>query len=76
MSVNDGKTAWYSKVIGKPKHEVLYCYIIIGNRVRYRANIVSFESGGEVTFSDGRSATARVWMMLGAPVSPIKTQRN
>ena len=68
MSINDGETCWYAKVGQVPKRDVLYCYVIIGNRVRYRANIVGFEPGGELTFSDGRSATAKVWMVLGAPV--------
>ena len=68
MSINDGETCWYAKVNAVPKQEVLYCYIIIDNRVRYRANIVGFEQGCEMTFDDGRTATAKKWMILGAPV--------
>src|SRR5436305_1254367 len=59
---------WQCKIGNRARIEVVYCYIVIGNRIRYRANIAGFEPGGEREFDDGRKATARAWMILTAPV--------
>lgn len=57
---------WWNHSIGtKPTREVLYAYIVILGRVRYRANIVGWEAGGEKEFQDGRKRTAKHWLILG-----------
>lgn len=46
--LNDDNACWLQKCRNKPKHEVLYCYIIIAGRVYYRANVSHWEPGGEI----------------------------
>lgn len=55
----------------KPRHEVLYCYIVVGGRARVRANIAGWEKGsGERIISwDGHDLSgAKYWALLTAPV--------
>jgi len=66
--MNRDDSYWICKMGNVPRIEVPYCYIVIDNRIRYRANIAGFERGGEREFDDGRKATARAWMILTAPV--------
>jgi hypothetical protein len=74
QNVASSDSTWYWKMSNVPQQEVLYCYIVIGNRVRWRCNITSFESGGEMTFDGGRTVTTRNWRLLTAPVekAPFK----
>ncbi|MEO6390825.1 MAG: hypothetical protein ABIP75_03175 [Pyrinomonadaceae bacterium] len=65
---NDESSYWLAKMANQPKVEVPYCYIVIGNRIRYRAQIAGFEPGGPRTFPDGHTQTAKGWMILTAPV--------
>jgi hypothetical protein len=51
---NEGWTYWMRQG-AKPKHEILYVYLCIGNRVRYRANFVGTEGPCE-------------WIILCGPV--------
>lgn len=75
---DDGEIYWQCKMGNAPKIEVVYCYIVINNRIRYRANIAGFEPGGKRYFGDGRSATARAWMILTGPVvkAPHRIERR
>jgi hypothetical protein len=56
----------------RPVHEVLHCYIIIGNIVRVRATISRFipgEEQGDVTCWDESERYSKWWAELTAPVS-------
>lgn len=39
-------STWIQKISSQPKHEVLYCYIIIAGLVAYRCNISHYEMDG------------------------------
>lgn len=55
----------------KPRHEVLYCYLLVGGRVRVRANIAGWEkgTGQQITSWDGHDLSwAKYWALLTAPV--------
>jgi hypothetical protein len=63
----------------KPTTEVLHCYILVGGRVRLRANISHWEagSGAAVESWDGHDLSkAKYWAILTGPVSyppePVK----
>jgi len=66
--LNDGESIWNAAIGSLPKYDVLNCYIVIDGKIRYRARIAGFECGGERTFIDGRTCSARNWMLLCAPV--------
>jgi hypothetical protein len=78
IALNDPEheTVWWSMMGNRPKQEVQYCYIVIGNRVRYRASVGWFEGPydypnelpGFKTFGDGRTLYSRYWMALTGPV--------
>ena len=37
--------AWFQKMRNKPRHVPLYCFIVVGGRILYRANISHYETG-------------------------------
>lgn len=56
----------------RPATEVLHCYILVGGRVRLRANISHWETGNGTTVEswDGHDLTsAKFWAILTGPVS-------
>lgn len=56
----------------KPTTEVLHCYILVGGRVRLRANISHWVSGqGEKIhfFDDHDLSSAKFWAILTGPIS-------
>jgi hypothetical protein len=55
---------WYQKCKNKPKADVLYVYIIYGNRLRYRCQFVSYEKGETVLY-DGNGAKPVDWGRVG-----------
>lgn len=55
-----------------PRQEVLHCYLLVGGKIRVRANIATWEAGtGEhVSSWDGHDlSTAKFWALLTSPVS-------
>lgn len=59
----------YSLRVGnRPKKEVLYVYLLIGGKIRFRANFVGSMGPTNKTFSDGRSMFAKAWVELAGPV--------
>lgn len=48
----------------KPKREFVWVYIVIGNKVRWRARFIGFDQKRNKTFSDGRTWSANNWMLL------------
>jgi len=77
LTTNDDMI-WYAKISTVPKIEVPHCYIIAGNRVRWRLNVVGFEPGHAKDFGSGRQVYARNWMLLAGPVSkaPYRIERR
>ena len=70
---NIAKHDWifYQSMGGKPRYDVLYCYLLINGLLRFRLNIVEILPGGTMTFRDRpipQNWTARNWMILGSPV--------
>lgn len=61
-----------SKIIARPRQEVLYCYILHRGKIRWRTNIAGYEPGSTEIFNDGlggkRKVTARCWILLTGPV--------
>jgi hypothetical protein len=56
----------------KPTIEILHCYLIVGGKVRVRANISHWIPGdqmGEVECWDDSTRNAKWWTALTAPVS-------
>ena len=47
---------------------LLYVYLCIGNRIRYRALYAGSEGPGEKVFLNGTSLAARAWIILSGPV--------
>lgn len=49
----------------KPKHDFVSVYIVIGNKVRWKARFVGYDQDNpEKTFSDGRRWAATNWLLL------------
>ena len=72
---NDNFTYWL-RLGSKPKQDVLYIYLIIYNKIRFRFNFVMYEKGGEFTTHDGRIINAKVWLVgCGPLIRPQKEYR-
>jgi len=52
----------------QPKRDINYVYLCIGGKVRFRSYYAGSRSGGEITFSNGKTLNARAWIILGGPV--------
>ncbi len=55
---------WYHSIGNKPIHEVLYVFITILGKIRYKAKVVEWQEGHEKQFEDGRKRTAKNWLVL------------
>jgi hypothetical protein len=53
----------------KPKKDILYVYLCINNKVRFRANFVMAEGPCDKTFDDGKQMFARAWIVLAGPLA-------
>jgi hypothetical protein len=51
-----------------PKIEVLYIYLVIGNKVKYRSKFVCFKHGSTETFENGKTITAKAWVVICGPI--------
>jgi len=62
-------TYWMRQGV-KPKlaEHLLYVYLCIGGKIRYRCNFVSAEDGSEKTFANGDSLYAPAWIVMCGPV--------
>lgn len=67
-AMNTEGWCYYMRLGARPRVEVDYVYLVIGNRVRYRAYVGGYGSG-HMVFSDGKEMMARVWLILGGPVA-------
>lgn len=59
---------YYMRQGARPKHDPLYVYLCIGNKIRYRAMFVASMPASMMTFSDGKQFFARAWVVLAGPV--------
>ena len=60
--------SYWMRLGNRPKHEVLYIYLILGSRIRYRMNFVMYEEGGVFHTNDGRDITAKNWLVGCGPL--------
>lgn len=66
-AMNTDGWVYYMRQGVKPKVDVLYVYLCIGGKVRFRAQFAGADTG-EKQFSDGKQMSAKVWLMLVGPV--------
>ncbi|MGD8777712.1 MAG: hypothetical protein PVH88_01990 [Ignavibacteria bacterium] len=59
---------WVFSLSNKPKHEVLYFYLLIQGEIRYRANIIGYLGPGEVKCYGGNVMFSKVWVQIGSPI--------
>lgn len=59
---------YWMRTGSQPKRDVLYVYLCIGGKVRFRANYVMPEGPGMKTFNDGKTMYARAWIIMAGPV--------
>lgn len=64
MRNNPDEQIWYHSIGSKPTREVLFVYITILGKVRYRANVAGWEPGGPKQFSNGRKREGKHWLIL------------
>lgn len=64
----DGDIIYHWKISNTPdikkRKNLVWAYIVIGNKVRWKAKIISFVDNQAFHFLDGRSMWAKGWMML------------
>ena len=60
-------TYWMRQGV-QPKHEILYVYLCIGGKIRYRSNFVMSWGPRLVTFKGGKQMFAKAWIVMCGPV--------
>lgn len=68
---SDGTEPVYVAMAQQPTMEVLYIYILVGGKIRVRANIAGYVPGSSVTIEcwDGSLRKPKYWAVLSGPVS-------
>lgn len=67
---------WWSATLSNlPTHDILFCFISICGEIRYKAKILGFDKAKEKHFTDGRSMTAKNWVMLNEFVELPESDR-
>jgi hypothetical protein len=72
--LKEDEGAIYMSMPAKPRQEVLYCYILVDGRIRWRANISHFEPGDARKCVDGVERAPKYWMILTGPL--VKAPRG
>ena len=73
-AMNNENWTYWMRLGNRPKQEVLYIYLIMFNKVKFRFNFVMYENGGEFKTSDGRTITANTFLIgCGPLVKATKT---
>lgn len=74
-SISEGGFVWFLKIGAVPKYEVLYCYLVVDNKIMYRANICKIQEiqeGASMVFpgpnGTNRIVKGRFWLMLTGPI--------
>ncbi len=62
----DGENFFFNWAINnKPKKDFIWVYIVVGNKVRWRARFIGYdEDNPDKTFSDGRRWKSTIWLLL------------
>jgi hypothetical protein len=68
MGKHEESWTYWMRLGAVPKCEVLWVYLCIGNKIRYRTNFVMYKGPGQVTFNDGKRMAARAWVVIAGPV--------
>lgn len=53
----------------KPKQDILFVYLCIGGKVRYRANFVMTAGPCIKQFNDGKEMFAKAWIVMAGPIA-------
>ena len=76
-AMEDETYTYWLRLCSRPRQEVLYIYLVIGNRVRYRYQFVMYEKGGSFNTADGRIIFANCWLVgVGPLVRPEQEIRR
>ncbi len=64
----EGDNLYYMKQGAQPKHDILYVYLCIGGKIRFRATFVESYGARELTFGNGETMSARAWIVMTGPI--------
>jgi hypothetical protein len=67
-AMNQEDWTYWMRQGSKPKHDILYVYLCIGGKIRFRANFVMTEGPCRKEFAEGGSMFAKAWIILAGPV--------
>jgi hypothetical protein len=62
---------WSFALSGRPKFDILYLYLLVNGRIRFRSNIIQFEGPGQKVLwinARGRKIVGKAWVLIGGPV--------
>lgn len=65
----DPEMIWWHGMGSKPVNSdnILYCYINVLSKIRFRFKVIGFHPGGEMEFNDLRKQSFKHWLMLHQP---------
>lgn len=59
---------YYFRQGSQPKIKVMWVYVLIGGKIRFRVNLVETLPAQELTFSDGKRLHGRAWLVCAGPI--------
>lgn len=68
MDKHDQDWTYWMRQGAKPKRDILYVYLCIGGKIRFRAFYGGSDGPSEKEFSDGKKLFARAWVILSGPL--------
>ncbi len=73
---NESNIIWYHGMAKLPQFhdELLFCYINILSKIRFKARVIGFDPGGKIKFDDGRKREFNHWLLLNdfEPIPQIR----
>lgn len=64
QSVDGENVFFYWSLTNKPKREFVNVFIVVGNKVRWKARFVEWIENEKIEFLDGSKRHAKIWMIL------------
>ncbi len=68
QAMESEQMTYWMRQVAKPKRDILYVYLCIGGKVRFRAFYAGTDSG-HMIFSDGKEMFAKTWIIMCGPLS-------
>jgi hypothetical protein len=65
----DESAYFYIALAQQPKHQIIHLYLLVGNQITHRFNVVGYAPGFEANCWDKTIRNPKLWVICTGPVS-------